>query len=59
VPTALVRRRSPDAQWLPTPPRRVGLGAAWALSDPAHHLLDVAGADIEDAAARLRQAAAR
>jgi hypothetical protein len=37
----------------------VGLGAAWALSDPAHHLLDVAGADIEDAAARLRQAAAR
>jgi hypothetical protein len=35
------------------------LAAARALSDLAHHLLDVAGADIEDAAARLRQAAAR
>ena len=34
------------------------LAAARALSDLAHHLLDVAGADVEEAAARLRQASA-
>jgi uncharacterized protein DUF1876 len=34
------------------------LAAARALSDLAHHLLDVAGGDIEEAAARVRQAAA-
>lgn len=35
------------------------LAAARALSDLAHHLLDVATTDVEEAAARLRQSAAR
>ena len=34
------------------------LAAARALSDLAHHLLDVASADVEDAVARFRRATA-
>ena len=34
------------------------LAAARALSDLAHHLLDMAGGDIEDAVARYRRAGA-
>ena len=34
------------------------LAAARALSDLAHHLLDVASSDVEDAVARFRRATA-
>ena len=51
-----VARRNPHDRDIP----EIGdeLAAARALSDLAHHLLDVAGGDIEEAAARVRKAAA-
>ena len=48
--------RHPDDVEVP----RIGdeLAAARALSDLAHHLLDVASADVEDVVARFRRATA-